>query len=336
MNNTKTAIITGSQGFIGSYLVEELISNGYKIIGIDNYSKYGKISRPHDNHKNFKLIIHDLSKSFPKTKKPDFIIAGAAMIGGISYFHQYAYDLLSTNERILSNTFDYAIKNKIKRIIVLSSSMVYENSNVFPSTEICLTTSPAPNSSYGFQKLSSEYFAKSAYKQYGIEYTIIRPFNCIGVGEDKSIKESKIISGNIKLTLSHVIPDLVLKCLKKQTPLHIIGDGNQIRCFTHGKDISRGIRLAMESDKAINNDFNISTPTKSKILDVAKLIWKKINPKLPFNVVNDPPFEYDVQFRYPDVSKAETLLGFKANITLEDSLDEIIHYVKTLYGNKIN
>lgn len=328
MNNTKNVIVTGSQGFIGGYVVQELLSNGYKVIGIDDYSKYGKINRNHDTHKNFKLLIHDLSKSFPEIRNVDFLIAGAAMIGGISYFHRYAYDLLSTNERILSNTFDYAIKNKIKRILVLSSSMVYENCNIFPSTENSVLNSPPPLSSYGFQKLSSEYFAKSAYKQYGLEYTILRPFNCVGIGEDVSIKESKIMSGNIKLTLSHVIPDLILKCLKKQFPLHIIGDGNQVRCFTHGKDIARGIRMAMESNKAINNDFNLSTNVKHRILDVAYLIWNKINPNEDFVVVNDPPFEYDIKFRFPDVSKAKSILGFEAEIMLEDCIDEIITYIE--------
>lgn len=327
----KKVIVTGSQGFIGSYIVNELLRTGYDVIGIDNYSKYGRLIRNHDSHSSFRLIECDLSKSWPTIEeKIDYVIAGAAMIGGISYFHKFSYDLLSTNERIGCNTFDAAIRMKeLKRIVVLSSSMVFENTTKFPSSELDLKTSPPPNSSYGFQKLATEYFAKSAYDQYGLEYTIIRPFNCIGIGEDKSISESDVLSGNIKLTLSHVVPDLILKVLKGQNPLHILGNGCQTRNFTNGKDIARGIVLAMESEKAANEDFNISTNENIRIIDLAEMIWNKINGnnKL-FRVIHDTPFQYDIQHRFPDNSKAKRLLEFEARYTLEESLDEVIRYIK--------
>jgi len=115
----KQVLLTGSQGFIGSYVCSELLENGYSVIGVDNYSKYGKVTRRHDSHENFELIEMDCSgKEFIEKIKNyefDYIIAGAAMIGGISYFHKYAYDLLATNERIISNTFDLAINQFQKK-----------------------------------------------------------------------------------------------------------------------------------------------------------------------------------------------------------------------------
>ena len=196
----KKILLTGSQGFIGSYICNELLNKGYKVIGVDNYQKYGKISRPHDNHPNFKLYIENvLSDEFLKIvekEQPYQIIAGAAMIGGISYFHKFAYDLLATNERILAQTFDAAIeghkKGYLERIIVLSSSMVFEETNIYPTPEIEIKRCPPPSSTYGFQKLSSEYFAKGAWEQYGLPYSIIRPFNCVGIGEEESISEHEI------------------------------------------------------------------------------------------------------------------------------------------------
>ena len=219
-------LVTGSQGFIGSYICKELLENGYEVIGIDNYSKYGYLVRAHDKHKNFTLIRTDVSKeSFPEdvqSYKFDYIIAGAAMIGGISYFHKYAYDLLATNERIVANTFDLAIsrfkKNELKKILILSSSMVFENTNKWPTEELHLSESPPPSSTYGFQKLSCEYFAKGAWEQYNLPYTIVRPFNCIGVGEEEAIGEHEITSGNVKLTLSHVVPDLSLEMSQRTRP----------------------------------------------------------------------------------------------------------------------
>ncbi|MFB5605888.1 MAG: NAD-dependent epimerase/dehydratase family protein [Nitrosarchaeum sp.] len=342
MNQVKTVLVTGSQGFIGSYICNELLSNNYKVIGIDNYSKYGKVNRSHDKNPNFRLIEGDcasekLKEQFltgnEKDTHFDFIIAGAAMIGGISYFHKYAYDLLATNERILANTFDLGInrhaRKKLDRMIVLSSSMVFENATIWPTPEGHELNCPPPFSTYGFQKLSSEYFTKGAWEQYNLPYTIIRPFNCIGVGEDKALHEEEIMSGNVKLMMSHVVPDLINKCLLGQDPLHILGKGDQIRHYTNGKDIARGIRLALESDKAINQDFNISTSVSTTVLELAEMIWGKINPNKPFHHISDKPYEHDVQKRIPDTEKAKKILGFEAEINLSDSLDEVIEWMKS-------
>ncbi len=332
----KKILLTGSQGFIGSYICNELLNNGYKVIGVDNFQKYGKITRAHDNHPNFKLYDIDvLSDNFLEvvdSEKPNMIIAGAAMIGGISYFHKFAYDLLATNERILAQTFDAAIsahkKGYLERIIVLSSSMVFEETSIYPTPESAIKNTPPPASTYGFQKLASEYFAKGAWEQYGLPYSIVRPFNCVGVGEDDSITEHEVTSGNIKLMMSHVLPDLVNKTLKGQDPLHILGEGNQVRCYTNGKDLARGIRLVIESEKAINEDFNISTSVTTSVLDLARIIWTKINPDKDFRYNIDTPYEYDVQKRIPDVTKSKEILGFESEILLEESIDEVINYLK--------
>ena len=332
----KTVLVTGSQGFIGTYVCQELLDNNYNVIGIDNFSKYGKLTRAHDTHQNFQLIEEDCSKSdfIDKVKdiKFDYIIAGAAMIGGIAYFHKYAYDLIATNERIIANTFDLALqrfnKGELKKILVLSSSMVFENTIKWPSLESDIDICPPPSSTYGFQKLACEFFAKGAFEQYGLPYTIIRPFNCIGVGEEESIEEHEVTSGNIKLNLSHVVPDLILKCLKGQDPLHIFGNGNQIRHYTNGLDIAKGIRICLEHPKALNEDFNISNSVSTTVLELAKMIWDKINPGKEFQYESDTPFEYDVEKRIPSISKAKDVLGFEANTSLSDSLDEVISWMK--------
>jgi len=332
----KKILLTGSQGFIGSYICNELLNKGYIVIGVDNYQKYGKINRPHDNHPNFKLYNIDvLSSEFLNIvdkEQPNMIIAGAAMIGGISYFHKFAYDLLATNERILAQTFDAAIKSYkegyLERIIVLSSSMVFEETTLYPTPEDEIKKCPPPSSTYGFQKLASEYFAKGAWEQYSLPYSIVRPFNCVGIGEEESISEHEITSGNIKLMLSHVLPDLINKTLKGQNPLHILGEGNQVRCYTNGKDLARGIRMVIESEKAINEDFNISTPQATSVLELAGIVWNTINPNEEFKIIHDEPFEYDVQKRIPDVTKAKEILGFEAEISLEESVKEVIEYLK--------
>ena len=329
-------LVTGAAGFICGYLVEELLAAGHQVTGLDNYSKYGPVAKSYDGHPAYRFIEGDAKDVRLLTELAgdvDQVVAAAAMIGGISYFHEFAYDLLAENERILAATFEAAIdgfrRGQLRRIVVLSSSMVYESATVFPTPEGAQLKSPPPFSTYGFQKLASEYFAKGAWDQYRLPYTIVRPFNCVGIGERRALRDAEVLSGNVKLAMSHVVPDLVLKVLQDQDPLHILGDGNQVRHYTYGGDLARGIRMAMESDAAVNNDFNLSTAQSTTVLELAKAIWHKIQPELPFRVVSDPPFEHDVQRRIPDVRKAAEILGFEATTSLDQMLDEVIPWIRT-------
>ena len=328
-------LVTGSAGFICGYLVEDLLSHGHEVVGVDNYSKYGKVVKSYDNHPKYHFTEGDV-KDVELMKKLivdcDQVVGAAAMIGGISYFHELAYDLMAENERIMAATFDAAIwafKNKkLKKINVLSSSMVFESSMHFPSREEDVRKCPPPLSTYGFQKLACEYYAQGAFEQYHLPYTIIRPFNCVGVGEKRALCDSEVSSGNIKLAMSHVVPDLVQKIAKGQDPLHILGEGNQIRHYTYGGDLARGIRLCIEKSEAVNEDFNLSTPVSTSVLELAEVIWNKIHKGAkPFRYVSDTAFKYDVQKRVPSVEKAERLLQFKAETSLGQLLDEVIPWI---------
>ncbi len=328
-------LVTGASGFICGYLIPELLDAGHDVVGLDNFSKYGPTARSYDEHPRYRLVIgdaKDVALMRELSADRDQVVAAAAMIGGISYFHQFAYDLLAENERILAATFDGAIdafrNGRLQRIVVMSSSMVYESSTVFPTPEGAQLTSPPPVSTYGFQKLASEYFARGAWEQYELPYTIVRPFNCVGIGERRALRDADVMSGNIKLALSHVVPDLVMKVLKGQDPLHILGDGTQVRHYTYGGDLARGIRIAMESPAAVNEDFNLSTAASTTVLELAELIWRKINPDRPFRYVSDPAFEHDVQLRVPDVRKARDVLGFEATTSLDEMLDEVIPWIE--------
>jgi UDP-glucose 4-epimerase len=262
----------------------------------------------------------------------DHFVAGAAMIGGISYFHAYAYDLLATNERIMAASCDAAINalrsGRLQKVTYMSSSMVFESTDRWPSKEGDERKVPPPLSSYGFQKLAVEYYALAAWEQYKLPYTIVRPFNCVGVGEGRALGEAEVLSGNVKLAMSHVVPDLVQKIVKEQDPLHILGEGNQVRHYTYGGDLAKGIAIAMESEAARNDDFNLSTAQSTTVLELAELIWRKIKgPDVPFRYVSDEPFEYDVQKRVPDVTKAREVLGYEATTSLDEMLDEVIPWV---------
>lgn len=330
-------VVTGASGFIGGYVVQELLRRDHEVIGIDNHSKYGRVAKSYDADPRYMLIDGDVRDADMMRKvvlECDHLVAGAAMIGGISYFHAYAYDLLANNERITASSCDAAIhafkEGKLQKVTYLSSSMVFESADSWPSVEGQQLQIPPPRSSYGFQKLAVEYFAQAAFDQYGLPFTVLRPFNCVGIGEVRALGGAEVYSGNVKLAMSHVIPDLVQKVIKGQNPLHILGDGSQVRHYTYAGDLARGIVTAMEHSDAVNDDFNLSTAESTTVLDLAKTIWAKIRgPEIPFSYISDEPYPYDVRRRSPSVEKAKKILGFEATTTLDEMLDEVIPWVKT-------
>ena len=135
-------LVSGSAGFIGGYVVGELLDRGYEVVGLDNFSKYGKVAKSYDGHPRYRLVegdARDVALLTGLLADCDHFIAGAAMIGGISYFHAYAYDLLATNERIIAASCDAAIKahaeGRLRKVTYLSSSMVFESTETWPSKE---------------------------------------------------------------------------------------------------------------------------------------------------------------------------------------------------------
>ncbi len=126
-------LVTGSAGFIGGYVVDELLRAGHRVVGLDNLSKYGRASKSYDNHPGYRFVegdARDPDLLLGLLQDCDHFIAGAAMIGGISYFHAYAYDLLAANERIIAASCDAAIDahrhHHLEKVTYISSSMVFE------------------------------------------------------------------------------------------------------------------------------------------------------------------------------------------------------------------
>jgi UDP-glucose 4-epimerase len=335
-------LVTGAAGFIGGYLVEELLQAGHEVVGLDNFSKYGEVRQASLDHPAYRFVAgdaKDVGLLSELMRDADQVVAGAARIGGISYFHEYAYDLLAENERLTAAVFDAAIaahqRGTLKKINAISSSMVFENAAVWPTPEGEQLRCPPPHSTYGFQKLATEYYARGAWEQYRLPFTILRPFNCVGIGERRALGGREVRSGNVRLAMSHVVPDLIQKVLKGQDPLHLLGDGSQVRHYTYGADLARGMRLCIERPEAVNEDFNLSTAESTTVLELAKMIWDKLRPGVPFRWVSDEPYRYDVRRRVPSVEKAERLLGFRATTPLSEILDVVIPWVRQQveYGN---
>src|SRR5260370_33241868 len=135
--------------------------------------------------------------------------------------------------------------------------------------------------------------------------------------------------GAVGRATSHVVPALVYSVLTGQDPLHILGSGDQIRHYTYGGDLARGIVAAMEHPAAAGEDFNLSADQGTTVTELATLIWHKIRgPDAPPRFVRDEPDPGDVQCRIPDTAKARQILGFTATSTLDDMLEQVIAWMR--------
>ena len=310
-------LVTGGAGFIGSEVVIQLLERGYKVRVADDLSK--KEASVPSGCEFLKLDLTKKDDALKAMKGVDYCIHIAAKIGGIGYFHKYPATILSENNKMYSAVFEAAVKEKIKRIIYLSSSMVFESTKSYPSFEVDIKRIPPPLSAYGFSKLVGEWYCYSFFDQYGLKYTILRPFNAYGINE-RPEKE---------VGYAHVIPDLIKKILDGQYPLELLGDGKQTRCFTHVSDIARGIILSLESKEAENQDFNIGSEREIKMIDLAKILHKYSKVGKPFKVKYVKGFQYDIKKRVPSSKKIRHILNWKPEKKLEKELPVIIDWIKT-------
>ena len=168
-------LVTGGAGFIGSEIVRQLLSAGHAVRVADNLSK--KDASVDKRAEFINVDLTDPQKTKSVFRGIDICINAAAKIGGIGYFHKYPATILSENNKIYSSTFEAARDAHIIRIVYISSSMVFESATDFPSNEEDITKIPPPVSSYGFSKLSGEWYCRSFHDQYKLPFSICRPFN---------------------------------------------------------------------------------------------------------------------------------------------------------------
>ena len=247
------------------------------------------------------------------------VIHLAAIVGGIANFHKLPHTLTEVNNALYNAVFRAALDEDVERLTYVSSSMVFENAQEFPTPEDHLPRCPTPTSAYGFSKLTGEVYCRAAHDEHGLRYTIVRPFNAYGPGEMPENEPG----------IAHAVPDLLRKSMERLRPLPIFGTGEHTRTLTHVDDIADGIVVATASPKALNEDFNISAATEMTVAEIARICWEAAG--------NDPgdlefehleSFEVDVVRRWPDVSKAKRLLGWEARIDVEEGIALTAEWLK--------
>ena len=249
------------------------------------------------------------------------VIHLAAIVGGIANFHRLPYTLTEVNNALYNAVVRAAIDLDVERFVYVSSSMVFERAELFPTPEHYLSQCPVPLSAYGFSKLTGEIYCRAAHAEHGLRYTICRPFNAYGPGEMPTDEPG----------IAHAVPDLIKKVLAGQRPLQIFGSGEQTRTLTHVDDIAAGVIAAMSSPAGVCEDFNISGARELTVAEIARIVWQACGEDpSELELEHLPSFEVDVQRRWPSVEKARRLLGWQAQIEVEDGIADTVRWLRSL------
>jgi nucleoside-diphosphate-sugar epimerase len=247
------------------------------------------------------------------------VIHLAAIVGGIGNFHKLPYTLLEMNTGLYNGVFRGALDAGVERLVYVSSSMVFERATEYPTTEEHVAATPIPESAYGFSKLAGEVYCRALHDEFGVPFTICRPFNAYGPGEMPEDEPG----------IAHMVPDLIRKVLSGQKPLQIFGTGEQTRTITHIDDIADGLVTAMAHPAAENEDFNISAAEELTVASIARIVWEACGEDpSEFALDHLPSFRVDVQRRWPSVEKASRLLGWRARIGPREGIEATAEWLR--------
>jgi nucleoside-diphosphate-sugar epimerase len=316
-------VVTGSEGSLMQSLIPKLLSEGHTIVGIDNLYRWG--TKSESAGKNYEFHQQDLLDQeavIRLTNDADVVIHAAAKIYGVLGLLHYRADILGDDTSVCRNVLLACRHNNISRIVYMSSSMVYDSCiqdmNV-PLVETMTETCALPKTDYGLGKLVCERMVEAFHQQYGIDYTVWRPFNIVSPHE-QSMKE---------IGFSHVLPDFVNHVMiKKMNPIPIIGNGEQVRCFTWIDDVSDIMLQHSFSDKSKNQIFNVCNVEPTSMKDAARMIYSLLGndpAELQFQTSTD--YVHDVKIRVPSVDKLQTILGPFDFVSTKESIRRCVQHI---------
>src|SRR5262245_1585989 len=313
-------LVTVSEGSLAQMVITHLLAAGHTLVGVYNFARYVKIQR----ELPYEFVTGDLCetatvKLLYAAHSFDCIYHFAALVYGVIGFHKKPADIIADNNLITINLLKYG-HDRVKRFVYLSSSMVYETSRSYPHKEEETDTLPVMKTAYGLSKYIGERVVQSFQQQFGISYVIWRPFNIITPFE-KPEEEG----------FSHVFSDMIEKILvRKLAPVPVLGDGQQIRCFTNISDVADVIARFSLRPEADNQAINVGNPEPVTVKELAAKIVALgkqqglLPPTYQLRFDHQPAFADDVRKRIPDVSKMQRLFGWEAKVKVDESLAQCV------------
>jgi nucleoside-diphosphate-sugar epimerase len=317
LTSLQRALVTGGAGFIGSHIVDELLNRGFETFVIDNFSS-GKLDNLENNLHNPMLhIIHgDISqiKDILKDLKDLDVIFHEAGISSVTESIRNPEKVFDSNVASTMKVMNFCVDSGVKKIIFASSSAVYGDipQNLLTEDLVCKPTSP-----YGAAKLAVESYLHGYWKTYGLKCVSLRYFNVYGPRQTNN-------------EYSGVITVFADRLLNNTCPI-IYGDGSQIRDFVNIKDVVYGNMLAMESNNAVGEIFNIGTGVPTSVLDLLE-IAKNIVGKNEIHPMFAEARAGEIVRSLPDISRARNLLGYNPRINLQNGLE---HFMKAYSSSSL-
>jgi UDP-glucose 4-epimerase len=312
-------LVCGSEGSLMQAVIPKLLRDKHAVYGADNLCRYGeRLGIAGEGYEFRKIDLTDRPSvnALVKSVQPDLIIQAAARIYGVGGFNKYCADILGEDLALHNNVLKAAVDHGVSKVVYTSSSMVYENCQGTVK-EDDIDTVVAPYTEYGLSKYVGEKMSIAFKKQYGVEYTIWRPFNVLTPYERTEGQQG----------ISHVFADFMHEILiKRSNNIPILGDGEQIRCFTWIDEVAEAIATHSFSAKTNGQAFNLGNYEPISMKELAKKI--RAIAETEFGVQFDyamtfdhkPGYLNDVRHRVPDVTKAKELLGWEAQMKVNDSL----------------
>jgi UDP-glucose 4-epimerase len=310
-------LVTGGAGTIGAAVVRRLLRDpDFECRVSDQREAPTWMREGCEVHTGDLRVLDEARKAM---RGCTHVIHLAAIVGGIANFHKLPHTLTEVNNALYNAVFRAALDEDVERFTYVSSSMVFEQAQSFPTREDYLPDCPTPVSAYGFSKLTGEVYCRAAHAEHGLPFTICRPFNAYGPGEMPEDEPG----------IAHAVPDLIRKSLQQLKPLPIFGTGEHTRTLTHVDDIADGIVVATGHEAALNEDFNISASEELTVAEIARICWEACgNDPAELEFEHLPSFEVDVVRRWPSVEKAERLLGWKARIGVHEGIRRTAEWLR--------
>lgn len=323
MTDTRTILITGGAGFIGSHLAENLLADGHRVVVLDDLSTGSLRNIQHligTSGFRFQLgSVLEKEACIKLVAEADEVIHLAAAVG-VKMIFDHPMETIERNVRGTENILDSALRAG-RKVFIASTSEVYGKETKGGSDKFHegddVTLGPSMRWCYACSKALDEYLARAYFIEKGLPVVVGRFFNTVGPRQ----------SGAYGM----VIPRFVEWALSDK-PIQVYGDGKQVRTFTHVKDAVRALRGLMREPKAEGQTVNIGSADPITIMDLALRIKEMTNSKSPIALV---PYEQaygkgfeDIRNRVPDLSRAAELIGYRPERSLESILVDTIEFTR--------
>lgn len=308
-------LITGGGGFQGSHLAEHLLNLGHEISILNTYSVRSK--------NNLSVVVGKIKFFWGDVRDKDIVNEGVAgqdvifhLAGNINVDQSLRDPLLFFNNNILGtyNVLEAVKENKCRLIFVSTCEVYGDGHDPRISPRLHEAAELRPNSPYAASKVAADRMCYAYFKSYGVDVTIVRPFNIYGERQKGG-------------QFGAFIPILVESALNGKD-LVIFGDGNSTRDYLHVSDIIQGYGIVLKNKSLADKVINFASARNVKIRDIAEYIAKKLNVK----VVYGPARPAEVSRLPADISFARSL-GFMPKVDLWQGIDNYINWVKENQNN---